>query len=151
LKTFREKKENINRNWYLFDADGKILGRLATEVATILRGKNKVIFDESQDLGDYVIIINAEKIKLTGNKKEQKLYRHHTHYPGSLKEVKLEVMLEKNPEFVIVKAVKGMLPKNKLSRSVIKKLKVYRGNKHPHTAQEVELISNWEGGVILDN
>lgn len=142
LKTFREKKENINRNWYLFDADGKVLGRLATEVASILRGKNKVVFDQSQDLGDYVIIINAEKIKLTGNKREQKLYRHHTNYPGSLKEVKLEEMLEKKPELVIEKAVKGMLPKNKLSRSIIKKLKVYRGNKHPHTAQEIELINN---------
>ncbi|MDD2352170.1 MAG: 50S ribosomal protein L13 [Candidatus Caldatribacteriota bacterium] len=141
MKTFREKQENIQRNWYLFDAKGKILGRLATEVASILRGKNKVVFDQSQDLGDYVVVINAEKVKVTGNKAEQKLYRHHTGYPGSLKEVKFEEMIEKKPEMVIEKAVKGMLPKNKLSRSVMKKLKVYRGDKHPHTAQEVIVIN----------
>jgi len=141
LKTFREKQEDIQRNWYLFDAKGKILGRLATEIATILRGKNKVAFDQSQDLGDYVIVINAEKVKVTGNKTEQKLYRHHTGYPGSLKEIKFEEMIQKKPEMVIEKAVKGMLPKNKLSRSIIKKLKVYRGGKHPHTAQEVIVLN----------
>jgi large subunit ribosomal protein L13 len=140
LKTFREKKENIERNWYLFNADGKILGRLATEVASILRGKNKVIFDQSQDLGDYVIVINAEKVKVTGKKQEQKLYRHHTNYPGSLKEIKFEEMLQKKPEMIIEKAVKGMLPRNKLSRSMIKKLKVYRGDNHPHAAQEIEVV-----------
>lgn len=140
MKTFREKKENIQRNWYLFNADGKILGRLATEVASILRGKNKVIFDQSQDLGDYVIVINAEKVKVTGKKQEQKLYRHHTHYPGSLKEIKYEEMLQKKPEMIIEKAVKGMLPRNKLSRSMIKKLKVYRGDNHPHAAQEIEVV-----------
>jgi len=140
LKTFREKKENIQRNWYLFNADGKILGRLATEVASILRGKNKVIFDQSQDLGDYVIVINAEKVKVTGKKQEQKLYRHHTNYPGSLKEIKYEEMLQKKPEMIIEKAVKGMLPRNKLSRSMIKKLKVYRGDNHPHAAQEIEVV-----------
>jgi len=140
LKTFREKKENIQRNWYLFNADGKILGRLATEIASILRGKNKVIFDQSQDLGDYVIVINAEKVKVTGKKQEQKLYRHHTNYPGSLKEIKYEEMLQKKPEMIIEKAVKGMLPRNKLSRSMIKKLKVYRGDNHPHAAQEIEVV-----------
>ena len=140
MKTFREKKENIQRNWYLFNADGKILGRLATEVASILRGKNKVIFDQSQDLGDYVIVINAEKVKVTGKKQEQKLYRHHTNYPGSLKEIKYEEMLQKKPEMIIEKAVKGMLPRNKLSRSIIKKLKVYRGDNHPHAAQEIEVV-----------
>ena len=140
MKTFREKKENIDRNWYLFNAEGKILGRLATEVASILRGKNKVIFDQSQDLGDYVIVINAEKVKVTGKKQEQKLYRHHTNYPGSLKEIKYEEMLQKKPEMIIEKAVKGMLPRNKLSRSMIKKLKVYRGDNHPHAAQEIEVV-----------
>ena len=140
MKTFREKKENIQRNWYLFNADGKILGRLATEIASILRGKNKVIFDQSQDLGDYVIVINAEKVKVTGKKQEQKLYRHHTNYPGSLKEIKYEEMLQKKPEMIIEKAVKGMLPRNKLSRSMIKKLKVYRGDNHPHAAQEIEVV-----------
>jgi len=140
LKTFREKKENIQRNWYLIDAEGKILGRLATEIASILRGKNKVIFDQSQDLGDYVIVINAEKVKVTGKKQEQKLYRHHTNYPGSLKEIKYKEMLQKKPEMIIEKAVKGMLPRNKLSRSMIKKLKVYRGDNHPHAAQEIEVV-----------
>jgi len=140
LKTFREKKENIDRKWYLIDAEGKILGRMATEVASILRGKNKVIFDQSQDLGDYVIVINAEKVKVTGKKQEQKLYRHHTNYPGSLKEIKYEEMLQKKPEMIIEKAVKGMLPRNKLSRSMIKKLKVYRGHNHPHAAQEIEVV-----------
>ena len=140
MKTFREKKENIQRNWYLFNADGKILGRLATEIASILRGKNKVIFDQSQDLGDYVIVINAEKVKVTGKKQEQKLYRHHTNYPGSLKEIKYEEMIQKKPEMIIEKAVKGMLPRNKLSRSMIKKLKVYRGDNHPHAAQEIEVV-----------
>ena len=140
MKTFREKKENIQRNWYLIDAEGKILGRLATEIASILRGKNKVIFDQSQDLGDYVIVINAEKVKVTGKKQEQKLYRHHTNYPGSLKEIKYEEMLQKKPEMIIEKAVKGMLPRNKLSRSMIKKLKVYRGDNHPHAAQEIEVV-----------
>jgi len=140
LKTFREKKENIQRNWYLFNAEGKILGRLATEIASILRGKNKVIFDQSQDLGDYVIVINAEKVRVTGKKQEQKLYRHHTNYPGSLKEIKYKEMLQKKPEMIIEKAVKGMLPRNKLSRSMIKKLKVYRGDNHPHAAQEIEVV-----------
>jgi len=140
LKTYREKKENIQRNWYLFNAEGRILGRLATEVASILRGKNKVFFDQSQDLGDYVIVINAEKIKVTGKKQEQKLYRHHTNYPGSLKEIPFDEMIQKKPEMIIEKAVKGMLPKNKLSRAIIKKLKVYRGDQHPHAAQEIEVV-----------
>ncbi len=143
MKTFREKIVNVDRNWYLFDAEGKILGRLATEIAAILRGKNKTFYDQSQDFGDYVIVINAEKVKVTGKKPEQKLYRHHTNYPGSLKEVTFNEMLQKKPEAIIEKAVKGMLPKNKLSNAIIKKLKVYRGNKHPHTAQEiVEIESN---------
>lgn len=140
MKTYREKKENIQRNWYLFNAEGRILGRLATEVASILRGKNKVFFDQSQDLGDYVIVINAEKIKVTGKKQEQKLYRHHTNYPGSLKEIPFDEMIQKKPEMIIEKAVKGMLPKNKLSRAIIKKLKVYRGDQHPHAAQEIEVV-----------
>lgn len=140
MKTYREKKENIQRNWYLFNAEGRILGRLATEVASILRGKNKVFFDQSQDLGDYVIVINAEKIKVTGKKQEQKLYRHHTNYPGSLKEIPFDEMIQKKPEMIIEKAVKGMLPKNKLSRAIIKKLKVYRGDQHPHAAQEIEIV-----------
>ncbi|MFW6148789.1 MAG: 50S ribosomal protein L13 [Atribacterota bacterium] len=140
MKTFRENKDNIQRNWYLFNADGKILGRLATEIASILRGKNKVFFDQSQDLGDYVIVINAEKVKVTGKKQEQKLYRRHSGYPGSLREIPYKVVIEKKPEMIIEKAVKGMLPNNKLSRAMIKKLKVYRGEKHPHNAQQIEVV-----------
>ncbi len=141
MKTYKEKKENIQRKWYLYDADGKILGRLATEIASILRGKNKVVFDESQDLGDYVVVINAEKVRVTGKKEEQKLYRHHTGYPGSLKEIKYKELQHKKPEAIIEKAVKGMLPNNKLNRAIIKKLKVYSGNTHPHTAQEIEIVN----------
>lgn len=140
LETYREKNDNIHRKWYLFDADGKILGRMATQIASILRGKHRVSFDKSQDLGDYVIVINAEKIRLTGKKEEQKLYRHHTHYPGSLKEIPYKEMIQKKPEMIIEKAVKGMLPNNKLSRSMIKKLKVYRGDKHPHSAQNLDVV-----------
>ena len=140
MKTFREKKENIKRNWFLIDANNRVLGRLATQVASILRGKNKTIFDPSQDFGDYVIVVNAEKIKVTGNKEEQKLYRHHTGYPGSLKEIPYKEMKKKKPEIIIEKAVKGMLPKNKLSNKMIKKLKVYCGDSHPHKAQEITAI-----------
>ncbi|MBN2395707.1 MAG: 50S ribosomal protein L13 [Candidatus Atribacteria bacterium] len=140
MDTYREKEENIQRAWYLFDADGKVLGRLATEIASILRGKNKTYFDHSQDLGDYVIVINAEKVKVTGKKYDQKLYRHHTNYPGGLKEVPYKEMIQKKPEIVIEKAVKGMLPSNKLSSKMIKKLKVYRGNHHPHTSQEIKVV-----------
>ncbi|KUK98205.1 MAG: LSU ribosomal protein L13p (L13Ae) [Atribacteria bacterium 34_868] len=136
----RENKKNIDRNWYLIDAEGKILGRMATEIATILRGKNRANFDKSQDLGNYIIVINAEKIKLTGEKEKQKLYRYHTGYPGSLKEITYKEMIQKKPELVIENAVRGMLPKNKLSRSLIKRLKVYRGSQHPHSAQKIEIL-----------
>lgn len=136
----RENKKNIGRNWYLIDAEGKILGRMATEIATILRGKNRANFDKSLDLGNYIIVINAEKIKLTGEKEKQKLYRYHTGYPGSLKEITYKEMIQKKPELVIENAVRGMLPKNKLSRSLIKRLKVYRGSQHPHSAQKIEIL-----------
>ena len=113
---------------------------MATEIATILRGKNRANFDKSQDLGNYIIVINAEKIKLTGEKEKQKLYRYHTGYPGSLKEITYKEMIQKKPELVIENAVRGMLPKNKLSRSLIKRLKVYRGSQHPHSAQKIEIL-----------
>ncbi|MBP8718349.1 MAG: 50S ribosomal protein L13 [Candidatus Atribacteria bacterium] len=135
-----ENKKNIDRSWYLIDAEGKILGRMATEIATILRGKNRANFDQSQDLGNYIIVINAEKIKLTGEKEKQKLYRYHTGYPGSLKEITYKEMIQKKPELVIENAVRGMLPKNKLSRSLMKRLKVYRGSQHPHSAQKIEIL-----------
>lgn len=136
----RENKKNIDRSWYLIDAEGKILGRMATEIATILRGKNRANFDKSLDLGNYIIVINAEKIKLTGEKEKQKLYRYHTGYPGSLKEITYKEMIQKKPELVIENAVRGMLPKNKLSRSLIKRLKVYRGSQHLHSAQKIEIL-----------
>jgi large subunit ribosomal protein L13 len=141
MDTNRENRVNIDRNWYLIDANGKILGRLATEIATLLRGKNRVNFDRSIDLGNYVIIINAEKIKLTGKKEEQKIYRYHTNYPGSLKEIPYAELMKKKPDFVIKKAVKGMLPDNKLSRKLIKRLKIYSGDKHPHIAQSIEILN----------
>ncbi|MDD3655312.1 MAG: 50S ribosomal protein L13 [Atribacterota bacterium] len=141
MDTDREKRGNIDRNWHLVDANGKILGRLATEIATLLRGKNRVNFDRSIDLGNYVIVINAEKIKLTGKKEEQKIYRYHTHYPGSLKEIPYAELIKKKPDFVIKKAVKGMLPDNKLSQKLIKRLKIYSGDKHPHIAQSIEILN----------
>ena len=135
------KIEKLNRNWYLIDAKGKVLGRLASEVAILLRGKNRVNFDKSVDLGNYVIIVNAEKVKLTGKKEEQKVYRYHTNYPGSLKEVPYSKLILEKPEFMIKKAVTGMLPGNKLSRKFIKRLKIYSGNQHPHSAQDIEILS----------
>ena len=140
LKTYSAKVEDINRKWYLIDAEGKILGRLATKIATILRGKNKPNFTPSMDLGDYVVVVNAEKIKVTGNKLNGKVYRYHTPYMGGLKTTTLGKLLEKKPELVIKKAVQGMIPHNKLGSAVIKKLKIYRGNEHPHQAQKLEKI-----------
>ena len=140
MKTYSAKLEDVDKKWYLIDAKGKVLGRLATQVASILRGKNKPSFTPSMDLGDYVVIINAEKIKVTGNKLKGKIYRYHTSYPGGLKSTTLETLLQKKPELVLKKAVQGMIPHNKLGRAVIKKLKIYRGEEHPHQAQELEKI-----------
>jgi len=140
VKTFSAKAEDIDRKWYLIDAEGKVLGRLATQIALILRGKNKPTYTPHMDLGDYVVVINAEKIKVTGNKLKGKVYRYHTFYPGGLKSTTLEVLLQKKPEFVVKKAVQGMIPHNKLGRAVIKKLKIYRGNEHPHQAQKLERV-----------
>ncbi|TET24417.1 MAG: 50S ribosomal protein L13 [Candidatus Aminicenantes bacterium] len=136
MKTFVPKKDEIEKKWWLINAEGKILGRLATEVAVLLRGKKKPKYVDFLDSGDFVIIINAEKVKTTGKKLEQKKYYSHSGYPGGLKEKTLKEMLEKKPEEVIRKAVKGMIPKNKLGRAVYKKLKVYRGPHHPHEAQK---------------
>ena len=135
MKTFVPKKEQIERKWWLVDADGKILGRLATEVAILLRGKKKPEFVNFLDSGDFVIVINAEKIKLSGNKMQQKKYFSHSGYPGGIKEKSLKELMENKPEEVIRKAVWGMIPKNKLGRAVYKKLKVYQGPHHPHKAQ----------------
>ena len=136
MKTFVPKKDEIEKKWWLINAEGKVLGRLATEVAVLLRGKKKPEYVDFLDSGDFVIIINAEKVKTTGKKLEQKKYYSHSGYPGGLKEKTRKEMLEKKPEEVIRKAVKGMIPKNKLGRAVYKKLKVYRGPHHPHEAQK---------------
>ena len=141
METDTGKVKNMNRIWYLIDAKGKVLGRLASEIAILLRGKNRVNFDKSVDLGNYVIVINAEKIKLTGQKEEQKLYRYHTNYPGSLKEIPYTRLRREKPEFIIKKAVTGMLPDNKLRRKSIRRLKIYKGDLHPHSAQNIEILS----------
>ena len=135
MKTYVPKKEEIEKKWWLIDADGRVLGRLATEVAIILRGKRNPRYVDFLDSGDYVIIINADKIKVSGKKLDQKMYYSHTGYPGGIKEMTLKELLEKKPEEVIRKAVWGMVPKNKLNRAIIKKLKVYVGSHHPHEAQ----------------
>ena len=141
MKTYSAKAEDIDRKWYLIDAEGEILGRLATQIATILRGKNKPNYTPSMDLGDYVVVINAEKIKVTGNKLKGKIYRYHTSYPGGLKSVVLGTLLKRKPELVVKKAVQGMIPHTKLGRAMIKKLKIYKGNEHPHQAQKLEKIN----------
>jgi large subunit ribosomal protein L13 len=136
MRTEVAKAENVKRDWYLVDAQDMVLGRLATEVANVLRGKNKAIFTPSVDTGDFVIVVNAEKIALTGRKLSDKVYYSHSGFPGGIKEITAGKLLEINPVDVIKKAVKGMLPKNKLSRHMIKKLKVYAGASHPHEAQQ---------------
>ena len=134
------KPEQIEKKWYVVDAEGKTLGRFASEIAKILTGKNKPIYTPNVDTGDYVIVINAEKIQLTGNKLQDKKWYRHTGYPGGRKEVAYKDLIATKPEFVIQKAVKGMLPKNKLARKQIKKLKVYAGSEHNHQAQKPEVL-----------
>ncbi|WP_320172305.1 50S ribosomal protein L13 [Maridesulfovibrio sp.] len=136
MKTYIPKEEDIAREWYVVDAEDKVLGRLATQIANKLRGKDKAMFTPHVDTGDFVVVLNADKIKVTGNKLEQKNYYKHSNHPGGLKERTLKVMLEKKPEVVIQTAVRGMLPKNRLGKQMIKKLKVYAGTDHPHTAQQ---------------
>jgi large subunit ribosomal protein L13 len=136
MKTFTPKKEEIVKKWWLIDADGRTLGRLATEVATLLRGKRKPEFTPFIDCGDFVVVVNAEKINVTGKKIEQKKYYSHSGYPGGIKVKTLEELLETKPEEVVRKAVWGMIPKGKLGRAVYKKLKVYKGPDHPHEAQK---------------
>lgn len=140
MKSYIAKAGDIQRKWYVVDATDKVLGRLASEIASILRGKNKPTFTPNMDTGDYVIVVNAEKIKLTGNKREQKEHKYHTGYPGGLKSVSYNELLEKHPERVIEYAVKGMLPHNKLGRQMYTKLKVYAGPDHEHEAQQPELL-----------
>ena len=134
-KTYSLRKEEVVRNWYLVDAKNKVLGRLATEIAKRLRGKTRPDFTPHVDNGDFIVVVNAEKVKTTGNKLEQKKYYRHTGYPGGIKETSLREMLEKKPEQVLYRSVKGMLPKTRLGRAQLKKLKIYSGPEHPHQAQ----------------
>lgn len=138
--TYIANPANIERKWYVVDASGKTLGRLASEIAKVLRGKNKPVYTSFVDTGDYVIVVNAEKISVTGKKLDQKIYTHHTGYIGGLKQVTLKRMLETKPEAVITHAIKGMLPKNTLGRNMIKKLHVYAGPEHEHAAQKPEVL-----------
>lgn len=135
MNTYVTKPAEVERSWFVVDAEGQTLGRLATRVAAVLRGKHKPIYSPSVDCGDYVIVINAEKIKVTGNKLDQKIYYRHSGYPGGLTEITLRRQLELYPHRVIESAVRGMLPKNKLGRKMFKKLKAYAGTEHPHEAQ----------------
>ena len=141
METKSYKRGNVKKNWHLVDAEDKVLGRLAVKIATILSGKNKAQYSPNADLGDFVVVVNAEKVKVTGNKISQKNYYHHTGYPGGLKTKSFEKMQEDSPEKIIEKAVKGMLPKNKLANQIIKKLKVYSGSVHPHIGQQPKELS----------
>lgn len=136
MSTYSAKPESVKRDWFVVDAAGKTLGRLATEVATRLRGKHKPVYTPHVDTGDYVVIINAEKVAVTGKKASDKMYYHHTGFPGGIKEASFEKLIERKPEKVIELAVKGMLPRNPLGRAMYRKLKVYAGSEHPHAAQQ---------------
>lgn len=140
MKTYSVKKSEIERGWLVVDAAGKTLGRLASEVAAKLRGKHKPTFSPHLDVGDFVIVVNAEKVVMTGRKWDQKMYHHHSGYPSGLTSTTAKVMLEKKPEELVRRAVKGMLPKNPLGRSQFKKLKVYTGPDHPHSAQKPTVL-----------
>lgn len=141
MKTFLANPATIERKWYVVDAEGKTLGRLASEIAKVLRGKNKPIFTPHLDMGDYVIVVNAAKVKVTGKKMDQKIYYHHSGYVGGMKETTLKEMLAKKPERVLELAVKGMLPKGPLGRQMYKKLFVYAGPQHKHEAQKPEVLT----------
>jgi large subunit ribosomal protein L13 len=141
MKTIFAKKSDIEKKWHLIDAEGLVLGRLATRVAMILRGKNKPIYTPHTDTGDFVVIVNADKVRLTGNKLENKAYYHHTGYPGGIKKELAKDIMKKAPERIIMSAVRGMLPKNTLGRQQLSKLKVYSGTDHPHQGQNPEVLN----------
>ena len=141
VKTYTVRKGDIKREWYVVDAQGRTLGRLASQIAKILRGKHKPIYVPHLDCGDYVIVVNAEKVRVTGKKLDQKFYYRHSGYPGGIKSINLRDQLQKHPTRVLEAAVRGMLPKNRLGRAMIKKLKVYAGGSHPHQAQQPKV---WE-------
>lgn len=140
MKTLLAKNMEIEKKWYLVDADNLVLGRLSSRVASVLRGKNKPMYTPHVDTGDFVIIINADKIRLTGNKLQNKVYIHHSGYPGGIKTKSVKDLMKNMPEKIIISAVKGMLPKNKLGKLQLKKLKVYKGTDHPHKAQKPEVL-----------
>lgn len=140
MKTQVAKKEQVTRDWYLVNVEEKVLGRVATQIASILRGKNKAMFTPSVDTGDFVIVVNAEKIALTGNKMADKVYYSHSGFPGGIKSITAGKLIDKKPEELIRKAVKGMLPKNKLARHMLSKLKIYTGSEHPHKAQQPKAL-----------
>ncbi len=146
MKTFSAKADEIKRDWYVVDATDKVLGRLATEVATHLRGKHKPEYTPNVDTGDFVVVVNADKIRVTGNKRTDKMYHRHTGYIGGLKSANFEQMMEKSPEKLFELTVKGMLPKNPLGRAMFKKLKVYAGDDHPHEAQQPKQMTKRVGG-----
>ena len=140
MNTSHARKEDVVKQWYLIDANDRVLGRLASKIANILRGKDKALFSPHVDTGDFVIVVNAEKVKLTGDKLQGKVYYHHSGYPGGIKAITAEKLLAKKPEELLRRAVKGMLPKNKLGRKIFKKLKVYAGPQHEHEAQQPKQI-----------
>ena len=140
MKTYSAKPETVKRDWYVVDADGKTLGRLASEIASRLRGKHKPVYTPHVDTGDYIVVVNAEKVRVTGNKEKGKVYYRHTGFIGGIKSITFEKLIAKKPEMVIETAVKGMLPKNPLGRAMYRKLKVYAGPEHNHTAQQPKAL-----------
>ncbi|MCP3674383.1 MAG: 50S ribosomal protein L13 [Gammaproteobacteria bacterium] len=140
MKTFSAKPASVKRDWFVVDADGKTLGRMATEIARRLRGKHKAEYTAHVDTGDYIVVVNADKVIVTGNKKTDKIYYRHTGYPGGIKEINFEKLQAIKPEMIIEKAVKGMLPRNPLGRAMFRKLKVYAGNEHNHAAQQPQTL-----------
>ncbi len=140
MKTFSAKPASVKRDWYVVDAEDKTLGRMATEIARRLRGKHKAEYTPHVDTGDYIVVVNAEKVKVTGKKATDKIYYRHTGYPGGIREISFEKLLALKPEMIIEKAVKGMLPRNPLGRAMFRKLKVYAGNEHNHAAQQPQTL-----------
>lgn len=140
MKTFSAKPQNVEHNWLLIDAEGQTLGRLATEIATRLRGKHKPEYTPHVDTGDFIVVVNCEKVAVTGKKATDKMYHHHSGYPGGLKSFTFEKLIDRAPERVLKRAVKGMLPRTPLGRAMFKKLKIYAGNEHPHAAQQPQAL-----------
>ena len=150
MKTYMAKPSDVTQRWFQVDAEGKVLGRMAVEVARILMGKHKPTYTPHMDTGDFVVVVNAEKVELTGNKAEQKVYYHYTGYPGGLVETPYKQKLERKPEDVVRLAVRRMMPKTKLGKQMFQKLKVYKGTEHPHTAQQPEILEIKRASVSAD-